>query len=190
MNKDRKRKWPKKKNPLLSPPLLLGGKRRCIARRSRSSRRRILMIMHPNFKNLSANPNSFTKPLHFIFFIFPLQLPPQLLSKLHHLLPLFSCKLCPKPLLSTPFTWLHHHHWRPGIPLIIPFCIVHHFHHYCLWGWWVHNVIPSVAVRYFAVEVAVATTGCTLEGGKWGVIKGELTTSICGIAPKTGCMVS
>jgi len=160
--------------PLLSPSFFLSSKRRCIASRSRSRRRRILMIMHPNFKNLSTYPNSSTEALNFIFFIFPLQLPPQLLCKSQHFLLLFRCKLSPIPLFSTPFTWLHHHHWWPEIPLVIPFCVVYHFHHHCLWWWWVHYVIPSVAavaVCYFAVEVAVATTGCTLEGvWWWGII--------------------
>lgn len=57
----------------------------------------VLVVMHPNLKNPSLNPNLTTKLLHHIIINF-LHFPPQLLSKPLHFLSLLLAKFRPEPL--------------------------------------------------------------------------------------------
>lgn len=132
------------------------------------------MIMHPNFKNLPTHPNSSTKPLHLIIHILPLQLPSQLLRKFHHHFLLLRRELGPKPLLPAPIR-LHH----PLPPLSIT-SIVHQVG--CHLG-------TRGGIGELAVEVSVAGTGGAMKAGGGGVVGGELTAAIGGVAAQVGCMV-
>jgi len=71
-----------------------GGSRSSRSRsRSRRRGRRVLMVMHPNFENLSTHSNASAEPLNLIIQILPLKLPTKLLSKRQHLLLLICAEL-------------------------------------------------------------------------------------------------
>ncbi|WVZ15336.1 hypothetical protein V8G54_012902 [Vigna mungo] len=136
------------------------------------------MIMHPHLENLSCNSNTFTKPFNLIIHLSPLQLPPQLLCKRQHLLLLLRTELSPEPLPAAPLSHLHSSNVSSGV-----------FHHIPAPS--TLQTFHRTGTRHFAMEVAVTTASCTLEGGRGDVdIESELSATISSVTTETRCMVA
>lgn len=113
-----------------------GGDVSCGSRsRCRRRGRRVLMVMHPNFEDLSTNSNASAEPLDLIIQILPLKLPTKFLRKRQHLLLLICAEFRPEPLLTPSLATVIH----PS------------------------RTLRTHRVLHFPVEVPVATAGRALQ---------------------------